>query len=420
MPRDGRRLLALAFLVLAGALVAAAASGRLVEAWSRLGVPALEPTFADTRAYTSGWECTRDGIDVFAANPCDPWGRALVPPRLPESLAFLGLGESSTVPLALAAIALFALSVLVVAGPISRVDAVVYAAIVFSPSLLLGVERGNTDLIIFSLLTLVLVTVRHPSAWMRAVSYAALVLAAMVKLYPLFAGIVLLRQGLRRAVVGGAAVLVPFGVYMLATLDDLRLVVENMKRATLLSYGAGIGGDGLESAFGLGSGAATAVVVAGVIAMVVAAFWLAVRIGGPAPEPNDKREARALDAFWMGTGVYLGTFLVGHNFDYKLVALVLTVPQLLRWARSPQPAMPHAGWALLALVATLWLSASVPVVPGLSDAWIDAQSRFPFDELLNWFLFVYLTTALFVTAPPWLRRLFARSARQTAATPQRA
>jgi hypothetical protein len=417
--RDGRRLLVLAFLGLAGALGAAAATGHLVGAWRRLGVTALEPSFADLRAYTSGWECTRDGIDVFVANPCDPWGRALVPPRLPESLAFLGLGESSTVPLALAAIALFAVSVLAVAGPISPREALVYAAIVFSPSLLLGVERGNSDLVIFSLLTLVLVTVRHPSAWVRSISYGALLLAAAVKLYPLFAGGVLLRQGLRRAVVGGAAVLVPFGVYLLATLDDLGLIVDNMKRATLLSYGAGVGADGLESAFDVGSGPATAVAVAGVVVMIVAALWLAARIGEPASEPpRDGREARALDAFWMGAGVYLGTFLVGHNFDYKLVALVLTVPQLLRWARSPEPAVPHARWALAALVATLWLSASVPVVPGLSDAWIEAQLRFPFDELLNWFLFVYLAAAIVVTAPPWLRRL-RLPVRRPAASPSR-
>jgi hypothetical protein len=80
--------------------------------------------------------------------------------------------------------------------------------------------------------------------------------------------------------------------------------------------------------------------------------------------------------------------------------------------------VPYARWALAALVATLWLSASVPVVPGLSDAWIDAQQRFPFDELLNWFLFAYLAAALVVTAPPWLRR-FGLPVRRPTASPSR-
>lgn len=193
-----------------------------------------------------------------------------------------------------------------------------------------------------------------------------------------------------------------------------------MTRAVPLAYGAGVGADGLESAFGLAPRAATAAAVVGVLALLALAGVVAARVGFAGSEPADLTCQRALDAFWVGASVYLGTFVTGHNFDYRLAVLVFTVPQLLLWARSSTVIMPYARFALAAVVGTLWLSTSTPVVPGLSDTWIEAQRRFPFDELLNWFLFVYLAAALIVTAPPWLRRLFARPARRAAATAQRA
>jgi Glycosyltransferase family 87 len=400
--RDGRRVLIAGYLVLAGALAYAASADRLVAAWGRLGVPALDRPFADTRAYTSLWSCVRARPDAFVADPCERLRLALNRPGWVESLAFLRL--DSAVPLALAVVAVFAVCLLVVAGPLSDREALVYAAVVFSPSILLGVERGNDDLVVFSLLTVLLVTMGSRRAALRAVGYAALLVAALLKLYPIAAVVALLRRG-RSALVGAAAVTLVFAVFVIATLDDLRTVARTMKQSTLLSYGAGVSADGLESALSIDRLAATTVAAAGLVVLLAVAVAAGVRVGFASVEPTDPASTRALDSFWIGASLYLSSFAVGHNFDYKLVVLVFTVPQLLRWASTPEPVMPHARPALGVLVATLWLSASVPVVPGLSDAWIDLQQRFPFDELLNWFLFAYLAAALVVTAPPWVRRL---------------
>lgn len=112
-------------------------------------------------------------------------------------------------PLALVAIGLFAVCVLVVAGPISPRDAVVYAAVVCSPSILLGIERGNIDLLVFAALTLLVVTLRKRSAWLRGLGHATLLLAALLKVYPVLAVSVVLRLGVRRAAAGAIAALVP-------------------------------------------------------------------------------------------------------------------------------------------------------------------------------------------------------------------
>ena len=392
----------LALAIAVGALGAAAVwradrtAELWVDMWSRIGVPALLPTFADTRAFTSAWECSRLGYDVFAENPCDPWNRTLVPPGFLVRLDFLGLGPSATVPLALAMIALFAVSVLVVAGPVTWRQTLVYLAILFSPSVLLGVERGNTDLLVFSLLTLVLVTVRSPSRWWRATAYAALLLASLIKVYPIFAAGLLLRQSPRRALAGGAAVFLPLAVYAVFTFDELTSSMEGMTRLADLSWGASVAPEAL----GLSDRSTTIVVVAGVAAGLALSVGLALALRGR--EAWGGEDERRLDAFWIGAGVYVGTFVVGSNFNYKLVCLIFTVPQLLAWSSRAHARMPFAGLALAAVVATFWVGVERPFSPGIGDLWLDALRFFPFDEILTWGLFVYLATALWLTVPSWL------------------
>ena len=43
----------------------------------------------------------------------------------------------------------------------------------------------------------------------------------------------------------------------------------------------------------------------------------------------------SLVGFHAGALIYLGTFAVANNFDYRLVFLLLTLPQLVEWVRTP-------------------------------------------------------------------------------------
>ncbi len=64
----------------------------------------------------------------------------------------------------------------------------------------------------------------------------------------------------------------------------------------------------------------------------------------PTPGPRQRAASADLDAFWAGAGVYVATFCLFHSFDYRLVFLLLTIPQLLRWARRAEP----VAWVSLA------------------------------------------------------------------------
>jgi hypothetical protein len=92
----------------------------------------------------------------------------------------------------------------------------------------------------------------------------------------------------------------------------------------------------------------------------------------------------------MGALIYVGTFVIGNSFDYRLVFLLLTLPQLLRWP-APRPAVRKRGnlpAATLAVVmAALWIGT------------LSERLRLA-DELVSWTLAGMLLVLLVRSAPP--------------------
>jgi hypothetical protein len=118
------------------------------------------------------------------------------------------------------------------------------------------------------------------------------------------------------------------------------------------------------------------------------AVWLAGRLR---PLPEAARVDRTFDAFLAGASIYVGTFaLPGTNWDYRLVFLLLTIPQLFRWIAGVGPLATASAWGLAGVLGTLWLS-RLP--------WI-----LPLDDLLNLALVTFFAAVLLQAAPSWLRR----------------
>ncbi len=160
---DGRALagaIVAVFFIVLGSVDATTGSAH----WMKLGVDAYGTRFEDMRSVTSSWDCERRGIEAFPNNPCDPLGRPANYPRILTRLGVLGLGEGDTVALGVATAVVFFLAALLVAGPLSRGEGVLYAAMLLSPAVLLGVERGNVDLLMFALVALGIALVRR-SPW---------------------------------------------------------------------------------------------------------------------------------------------------------------------------------------------------------------------------------------------------------------
>ena len=93
-------------------------------------------------------------------------------------------------------------------------------------------------------------------------------------------------------------------------------------------------------------------------------------------------------AFLFGAGIYCGSFLLGTNFIYRLMFLLLCLPQLLDWARGSPIANTHtvtsARVLLTAIMFALWLNGNS-----------NGHSTFLLvPQLANWLLFFGLTTIL--------------------------
>ena len=381
---DGRVLAAAILVVFLAVLL----SFRAVDGttpWAHVGVEPGDRSFADLRSVTSAWDCVRKGIQPFPNNPCDPFHRPYNYPRIWAQLGRVGLGQGDTVPLGIAIAVVFFAAALAVTGPLKLWEGAVYGAALIAPATMLGVERGNVDLLLFALIVLGLVLVRR-NAWAGA---APIVLAGILKYYPAFAGVVLVRVRRRwHAAIASAVILVAYAV---ATIDDIRTLRHVVPRVVVNSYGAGVVVEALRLA-GVGwaqSAAEVRYVRLGVIALGLLlglAFLLLGRAGGTLDE-------RRLDAFWAGAAIYIATYVFENNFDYRLVFLLLCVPQLCAWTRNGGSPAPWPAAALAALVATLWLSSSQPPLPFGLQTWY-VKLSFPPEEVLNWLLFAWLGAAL--------------------------
>src|ERR1700690_1080128 len=179
---DGRLLAGtLVVLFLAALLSCRAVTG--TTPWATVGVEPGDKSFVDLRSITSSWDCEHRGIEAFPHNPCDPFHRPANYPRIWTRLGVFGLGEGGTGPLGAAIGIAFFVAAFAAAGPLTLGEGAVYGAALLAPATMLGVERGNIDLLMFALVGLGLLLVRR-SPWAGGVP---IVLAGVLKLFPAFA-----------------------------------------------------------------------------------------------------------------------------------------------------------------------------------------------------------------------------------------
>ena len=328
-----------------------------------LGVPPGPSLFFDTRNITAALECRRLGYDPLVENPCDPWDRPMFYPRGWLLLRWLGLDQSDTTALGMLIVVLFLASLCLLTGRISAGEGIVVAVAICSPAVMLALERANMDVVLFSVLVLAVLLWRRGTTVSRILSPFVVLLAATGKLYPVFGlpAYALLRH--RRAALAAATCGLVFLIYVAVTLDDVRTVATTATQGQYYSYGARIligqvyhlvVGQDWQGA----SMAAQAIAAVPLLLLAVSVWvWFRRRLGPGVGEVSPAPTAELL-GFYLGTLIYVGTFAVFKNYDYRLVYLLLTLPQLMQWVRQGRPDDPRrslAGLGLAAVVLGLWI-----------------------------------------------------------------
>ena len=388
---DGRWLVVGAVI----AYLSIVATGRVlwgVDLWPHLGVPSGRSLFFDARNLTAAWESSRLGYDPLYLNPPDPSGRPLMYLRPWLWLGALGLDQSHTNIVGIVLVTAMFVSFLTLAGRVPMGTGVMFAFAACSPAVMLAVERANMDIALFSLVSLALLLWRAAARPAALVSPMLILVGAMAKLYPIFALPAFIVWGNRTAARTAILCIVVFAVYCVYTANDIRHVAQIAIQGDTLSYGARILPAHLYHQFGADRWAGPPAVkqLLAMIPLACLASIIVFRIRRHlVPLGTEKRAATAtLLGFHVGALIYLGTFAIANNFDYRLVFLLLTLPQLVEWASVPTHRFSSlAATTLTSIVILLWVGSL-------------SEQLHLWDELASWIVAAELTAVIAVTLSP--------------------
>jgi hypothetical protein len=272
--------------------------------------------------------------------------------------------------------------------------ALAFAAVV-SPPVLLLVERGNIDAVIFAGLVIPLFLMAKRSGVVTTCSLCGLIaFLAILKIYPIAAAIVLAHRKFGFAAMAFAVVLAVTGLLCAVGLSELKTIAQNTPQTLGMSYGDMPIFIAANSRHLLPTNldAGMLRMVAGITAIVLAAlaFSLSLFYSNvlrsllPVLDPTVSIGAVAIAC----VAIFCFSFLLGTNFDYRLVFLLGVMPVLLNAYDAEQ----RFGTLLAAaaIVLFLWLSR------------ISSYVLVPF-EVLDWSLFtvgvMWLTQTVFLQSP---------------------
>jgi hypothetical protein len=340
--------------------------------WELWGLPTQNTRFLDFSLIPGSAESYRRGLEPSVENPGDPGRRLFNYPAAWRLFFHTGMTHAHTVWIAPLLIAAFFVAAWSFPDRPGLMEAVIMLAVLFSPAPMLLYERANVDLIVF------VICAGAAMASTRSAGLAAglVTLGAVLKLFPIAGVSVFWREPRRRCLVVTGACLALFAVYVALTWDSVQLAWTVTQRSGGLAYGTDI----LVTRWGIEGRMAH---LPRAFALVLLSFAVFAGRTGPSLAGASPRN---LAAFRMGAAIYVVTFLLGHNFNYRLAFLLLTIPQLAAWIRGAT-GRGRAAAALLLVVVSC---------SQILERWI------LLDELANWALVVLLGYLLARSAPAWL------------------
>ncbi len=316
-----------------------------IPAWRAVGVPAMLPRFLDVRSIPEGLETLRHGQDPLVKNPADPLGRPLNYPRVwLYSFSALGINTQNVwmIAIAFCACYLACMSVLIAQAKYAG-DALILLLASLSTAPLFAIERGNNDLFVFSLIFVGCFTTNK---YLKSIAFAA---ASLLKIFPL-AGMMMdaVRRPARQRIVpfvSAALVL----VLLAWQWRDVDLIRHATPISRIRSYGYPSFQEEILHFF-----SDSMLHFMQMSWVVLGAFWLTVLStldlawkSGLDLDPGLFNSMRG-EMFSVFGSIYVFTYAIGSNWDYRLIFLLPTLPFVLDLMRVAR----FRGWAVgyLALV----------------------------------------------------------------------
>lgn len=375
-------------------------------------VPGLRVPFLDLRFFSGSAESLRQGFDPAVNNPFDPRRRIFNYPNIWYALVTSGITDSWIDPIAVGMIALFLGTVVIFPGRLSWLATALILLALISSAAMLGYARANVELFIFSLMVISLLLAEGAPV----AAFAVMAFSILLKIIPVLGlgGFIGRNRTWSLRLMLGA---IGFTIaYFLASLKDMLFMFNTYQRGFVAAYGTGVVpaimdaivrdhilNAGPTLLYKINSRLDRVFLAVPALPVILAALVLAafVYLGLRHRRPTDAADTRNLRAFWMGAGVFVGTYFISTNWNYRLIFLILTLPQLAEWAFSRQRGT--RSWAIVSLVmlfVSMWyagftaaVARSMPLGTYLAIVLIAAA---------NWCLFASLIYLVSASLPVWL------------------
>jgi len=364
--------------------------------WSLWEIPPASTCFKDLGTVIYGAEKQRSGIDPYIPTAAQAhW--TFNYPRIWTLLAVININQGQRVYYGIILAFLFFVSILFyIPTSISLVTAFILMISIFSPAVLLGVERGNTDLLMFFLLSTAIAWMGQERQGLKIGAVASVFLACVLKLFPIFSLGLVLRK--RNSAKWGFFILISFLVYTLLTFDDLKYIRQFTSSLSYVdcTYGIDLGWLKAKYCHFIFFNQIKAMFYLTVlVCFATAPFWAC-----RGEIYSVKNPSVSMDAFRVGSGIYIGTFLMGNSYVYRLVFLLFVIPQLMDWSKM---CFNHVAiiskYIIVGILFSLWF---LVISDGMAIVHMNNLAFF-LEVFFQWFIFFGLFFLFFYTLPAWIR-----------------
>ena len=365
-------------------------------------IPLATPGFLDSRQFAWASEAHAQGYDPLVENPVNPNGHPLNYPRIWHMFFALGINESHTNIIGSIVVILFFIGVGVFWFS-NKFDTLTYfllSIVILSPAVVLGIERSNIELILFFILSLAL-TVNYYS---NISAFFLFVFASILKLYPVFGFVYLLKENKRRFWVLFLSALGIFILYAILTLDDLMLVYKTTPKLVGSSLGLNVWWMGLlhPRFFNLPLSDSLVLILKS-LSYISAFLILSATFYFSILHKNAGlfRPGKYINAFRVGSAIYIGCFLIINSHDYRLIFLIFTIPQLVAWLRDKENGLSLVPLVTLSAILFLLWNAFIM-------RFLGRKLTFAMEEFSSWIVLAGLLFLFFSSLPDWFRNYLRR------------
>ena len=379
--------------------------GELNSYLSAVGVVPLHVPFGDFRTISEGVKFAEAGGDPYVDGRYEFMGRKFNYPPIWLKMSFLGLSPEAVSYVFFAFASLFAISLLLLFWEDKSRAWPLYFPFLFSPPVVLAMERCNNDLLMFFLVVLgVFVGRGWESCFKRWFGGCLFLGATLLKLFPVFSFYFFLRDNWKTSLLYLGPFAFLSGSYFVSIKPILDLIGENTPRGAYLSFGVQVIPTFLSKTYP-DAGFSQGVIPWILVAMIASAcLILALRLGRQSLEAEGLHNYDA-DLFRVGGAIYIAVFLTGNSYDYRMMFLLLTLPFSFRVAFGSERSMRWFQFYLGVLLIGLWINEAA------AHYWSNGtlmEAGFFLNEIASWVLFFILCVSQFKMLPGFVRQLIYR------------